>query len=121
MKYKIKSDMGKQAIRHRVMGKYDWTIWSGTERDQCVQIAGLFRNAVCDGAHSDCVDYEGHHFRHEQLTFQSRKAAARWIRKHKDWIIEDYQKRCAGRVPSWAMAAQWHGRGVFYVDLLKIK
>lgn len=118
MKYKIKSDMGKQAIRHRVMGKYDWTIWSGTERDQCVQIAGLFRYVACDSAHSDTMDYDGSHLRDEQLTFQSRKAAARWIRKHTAWIVEEYQKRCNGRIPRWTMAAQWHGKGVFYMELL---
>ena len=121
MKYKIKSDMGKQAIRHRVMGKYDWTIWSGTERDQCVQISGLFRYVVCDSDHSDTIDYNGNHMRHEQLTFQSRKAAARWVRKHKSWIEEDYKKHYCGRIPYWVMAAQWHGKGVFRMNLLNIK
>lgn len=122
MKYKIKSDMGKQAISHLVMGKYDWTIWSGEDRDQCVQIHGLFRDVVVyDKDHSNVIDRNGNRFREEQLVFQSRKAAARWIRKHKAWIVADYQKHCCRQNPYWVMAAQWHGKGVLYMDLLKIK
>lgn len=117
MKYKIKSDMGKCAIKHLVMGKYDWTIWSGEEKDQCVQIGGLFRNTYTDRKHSDCVDYDNRYFRREQLTFQSRKAAARWVRKHKDFIVEDYKKRNNGRIPHSVMVAQWHGSGVFYMSI----
>lgn len=112
MKYKIKSEM--------CATERDWVLWSGDYKDQCVQIAGLFRDTPCDARHSDTVDYDGNHYRYEQLTFQSRKAAARWIRKHKAWIIEDYKKRHCGRVPRWTMAAQWHGKGVFYMALYKI-
>lgn len=43
MKYKIQSACDKQSLLHLTEGKYDWVLWSGVNRDQCVQIAGLFR------------------------------------------------------------------------------
>lgn len=121
MKYKIKSDCDKQALSHLVEGKYDWVLWSGKDRYQCVQIAGLFRNVPCDKPHANCIGRNNNYLRREQLTFQSRKAAVRWVRKHKAWIVEDYKKHNGGRKPYWVMGSQWRGKGVFYMDLEKIK
>lgn len=121
MKYKIKSSNGKQALSRLIEGKYDWVLWSGVYRDECVQIAGLIRKIICDEAHANCIDSNHNYLRHEQLTFQSRKAAARWIRKHKEWIVEDYKKHHCGRKPCWAAATQWRGNGVFYINLQNIK
>ncbi len=120
MKYKIQSDCEKQALLHLMTGKYDWVLWSGDFRDQCVQIGGLIRNIPCDKAHANCIDSNHNYLRHEQLTFQSRKAAVRWVRNHKKWIVEDYKKRNAGRKARWVMATQWRGKGVFYLNLDKI-
>lgn len=117
MKYKIQSACDKQALLHLIAGKYDWVLWSGEEKDQCVQIGGLFRNTYADRKHSNCVDYDNRYFRSEQLTFQSRKAAVRWVRKHKDFIVEDYKKRNNRRIPHSVMVAQWHGSGVFYMSI----
>lgn len=121
MKYKIQSDCEKQALMHLMEGKYDWVLWSGSDRDQCVQIAGLFRGVPCDKAHANVIDSENNYLRHEQLTFQSRKAAARWVRKHKAWIVEDYKKHYCGRKPHWVLATQWRGKGFFYLNLDKIQ
>lgn len=121
MKYKIHSACDKQAIEHLMEGRHDWVLWSGVDRDQCVQIAGLFRSVPTDKAHANCIDSENHYRRLEQLTFQSRKAAARWVRKHKAWIVADYKEHYCGRKPYWVMAAQWRGKGVFYMCLQKIK
>lgn len=121
MKYKIQSACEKQALMHLMEGKYDWVLWSGNDRDQCVQIAGLFRNVPCDKPHANGIDRNNNYVRFEQLTFQSRKAAVRWVRKHKSWIVEDYKKHYCGRKPHWVMATQWRGRGKFLIDLTKIQ
>lgn len=117
MKYKIQSACDKQALLHLMEGKYDWVLWSGNDRDQCVQIGGLFRTVPCDKPHANGIDRNNNYVRFEQLTFQSRKAAVRWVRKHKKWIVEDYKKRNSGKSPRWVMATQWRGSGVFYMSI----
>lgn len=117
MKYKIQGSTNKCAIKHLEIDKYDWILWYGPEKDQCYQIQGLFRSVPTDQAHANCIDTNSRYLRAEQLTFQSRKAVVRWVRKHKEWIINDYKLRNAGRLPHWVMATHWHHKGVFYLTL----
>lgn len=37
-------------------GKYDWVLWSGKDRYQCVQIGGLFRTVPCGKPHANGID-----------------------------------------------------------------
>lgn len=119
MKYKIKSSNDNKTIEHMVMDKHDWVLWYGPYKSNCYQVQYLFRYVLTDRKHANCVFQEVVYERGEQLTFQSRKAAMRYAKKHKDEIAEDYKKRNCGEEARWIMGAQWHGKGVFYIDLTK--
>lgn len=120
MKYKVKSSSNKQALEHLVMGKYDWILWSGQYKGECTQIGDLFRYVPVDRAHANCVDSNNNYLRSEQFTLQSRKAAVRYVRKHKQEIIDWYKKRNGGKRPYWVMVSRWHYKGSFYISLLDI-
>ena len=116
MKYKIKSNNDKTSLDHLKMGKFDWVLWYGSFRDDCYQVQGLFRNVPADRAHANMIDLDDNYLRAEQLTFQSRKAAYRYIVKHMQWLVDDYNKRNSTRC-QMIMATQWRGSGKFYVPV----
>lgn len=116
MKYKIKSNNDKTSLARLVMGKFDWVLWYGTRRDDCYQVQGLVRLTPADRPYANCIDRNNKYVRYEQLTFQSRKAAYRYIVKHMQWLVDDYNKRNSTRC-QMIMATQWRGSGKFYVPV----
>lgn len=108
MEWKIKSAMNKQSIMRLEMGKHDYAIWTGNTVEDCCQEASLFRDVITDRKHSN-TQYGNDTFgRHEQLTFQSRKAAYRFIKKHCEEIVTAYSLRHCGRRPKVIVAMTWH-------------
>lgn len=107
MKWKIKSAMNKQSISRLEMGKYDYTIWTGNSLEDCCEEASLFRDVITDRKHSNTQYVNGTFGRNEQLTFQSRKAAYRFIKKHYEEIVTAYGQRHCGRRPKVIVAMTW--------------
>lgn len=107
MKWKQKSC--KQA--NKEMGKFDYNLWYGVSEHDYYQVQGLFRGRRVERrSQANCQDRNGNFISHEQLCFGSVKAARRWVLKHHDWLIEDYQKRNAGRTPKFVKIIPWRGR-----------
>lgn len=108
MRYKVNSTAEKQSLQKYLMGKYDWTLWYGESFNSCYQVQGLFRCTPTDKKHSNCIGKDGY-LKSEQLTFQSKKAAYRYIIKNKEWFKEDYSKRNNGRTCNYIIAMTWRG------------
>lgn len=104
MKWKQKGC--KQA--NKEMGKFDYTLWYGICEADCYQVQGLIRNRpVKRRSLANAQDYDGNFISHEQLCFGSIKAARRYVCKHKQWLIDDYAKRNAGRKPQYVIVLPW--------------
>lgn len=107
MKWKIKSAMNKPSIMRLKMGKFDYTIWTGNSLEDCCQESSLFRDVITDRKHSNTQYDNGTFGRHEQLTFQSRKAAYRYIKNHCEEIVAAYSQRYCGSRPQAIVAMTW--------------
>ena len=75
--------------------KYDYALWYGfvlyQNNERCTQVRCLMRKRpVATREESNCISRDGQRLSVEQLTFGSRKAAARYIRKHWREIKQDY-------------------------------
>ena len=104
MKWKQKGC--KQA--NKEMGKFDYTLWYGPSEEDIYQVQGLIRNRpVKRRSQANCQDGKGNYISNEQLCFGSIKAARRYVMKHRDWLIEDYKRRNAGRRPRLAKIMSW--------------
>lgn len=104
MKWKQKGC--KQA--NKEMGKFDYTLWYGTSEHDIYQVQGLIQNRRVERrSQANCTNRDGHYISNEQLCFGSIKAARRYVIKHREWLIEDYKKRNAGRVPKLVKIMSW--------------
>ena len=104
MKWKQKGC--KQA--NKEMGKFDYTLWYGPVVEDIYQVQGLIRNRpVKRRSQANAQNGQGCYVSHEELCFGSIKAARRFVRKNKDWLIEDYRNRNAGRTPNVVVIMSW--------------
>lgn len=115
MKYKVKSTSGKNALERIRIDEYDWILWYGSDLDDFYQVQSLIRYVPTDKAHANCISENNEYLRAEQLTFQSKKAALRYILKHKDYIQNDYMTRNAGKRCSCVIAEKWIGKSKLVV------
>lgn len=109
MKYKVKSACGRISLHKKVEGKFDWILFYGESIGQCYQVQCLFRDVPTDKEHANCIDKDKNYLRDEQLTFQSRKAAYRYIIRNKALLQEDYKKRNGGRECGYVISWTWRG------------
>lgn len=104
MKWKQKDC--KQA--NREMGKFDYILWYGPSINDVYQVQGLIRNRrVSSRKQANCQDRNGNYISNEQLCFGSIKAARRFVKKHRDWLITDYMTRNAGKKPNLIIVMSW--------------
>lgn len=98
----------KQA--NKEMGKFDFNLWYGTSEGDYYQVQGLIRNRpVKRRSQANAQDRKGNYVSNEQLCFGSIKAARRFVLKHRNWLIEDYKSRNAGRRPRLVKILSWRG------------
>lgn len=103
MKWKQKGC--KQA--NKEMGKFDYTLWYGPSHHDIYQVQGLIRNRRVERRSQANAQDHGHFVSHEQLCFGSIKAARRYVLKHRQWLINDYKHRNAGREPKIVKIYSW--------------
>ena len=102
---KWKQKVCKQS--NKEMGKFDYILWYGISEHDYYQVPGLIRNRpVKRRSQANCQN-RGDYISHEQLCFGSIKAAYRYVMKHRDWLIEDYRNRNAGRTPRLVKILSW--------------
>ena len=107
MKWKQKGC--KQA--NREMGKYDYLLWYGVSEHDYYQVQGLFRDrTVARRSQANCQIAAGKFVSHEQLCFGSRRAAHRYVIKHREWFVVDYANRNNGCTPKFVKIIPWRGK-----------
>lgn len=111
--------------------KYDYTLWYGNvnhhARFRGPSVQYLIRNRpVATRKECNCVNKKtGQWISNEELCFGSRKAAARYIRKHSKEIIDNYEKKHSGSCPPITHVAAFrhhhHGKTPLLVNIGKMR
>ena len=111
--------------------KYDYALWYGTVnhhgRFRGYLVQGLIRNRpVATRKECNCVNKKtGQLISNETLCFGSRKAAARYIRKHYNEMRVDYNKRHAASNPDITHVAAYrhvhHGKTPLFFNINRIE